>query len=105
MRPEIELLLHCARTSIDASRTERIKALLREDIDWQYLIQTAHAQGVTPLLYRSLHSNCPEAIPKIILNQLQRHFHANSFHNLFLVRELLKIFKVVRSTWNPSYTI
>ena len=73
-RREVALLLQCARTFVDSAAAEQIRALLREDIDWQYLIQAAHAQGVTPLLYLSLHTNCPEAIPKPVLTQLQRYF-------------------------------
>lgn len=100
-RPEIALLLCCARTRVDSDRVELIRTLLRADIDWQYLIRETRAQGVMPLVYRSLHSNCPEAIPKTILNQLQRHFHANAFHNLFLARELLKICKLFEAQGIP----
>lgn len=92
-RPEIALLLCCARTRVDSEHVEQIRTLLREDINWQYLIQVAHAQGVAPLLYRSLQTNCPEAIPQTVLDQLQRHFHVNALHNLFLTRELHQIYK------------
>jgi Uncharacterised nucleotidyltransferase len=100
-RPEIALLLCCARTRVDSGRVEQIRTLLRADLDWQYLIRETRTQGVMPLLYRSLHSNCPEAIPKTVLNQLQRHFHANAFHNLFLARELLKIFRLFEAQGIP----
>ena len=94
VRPEVRLLLYCARTRLDAERVEQIRTLLRGDIDWQYLIRMAHAQGMMPLLHRSLHTGCPEAVPKVISAQLQRHFHTNAFHNRFLTRELLKILKL-----------
>ena len=100
-RPEIALLLCCARTRVDSERVEHIRTLLRAALDWQYLIRETRAQGVMPLLYRSLHANCPEAIPKTILHQLQRHFHANAFHNLFLARELLKICKLFEAHGIP----
>lgn len=90
-RPEVELLLCCARTCIDAEIALAIRTLLREDIDWAYLIQTARQHGVMPLLCRSLNTTCPEAVPKAIFNQLKGHFHANAQRNLFLTGELLKI--------------
>src|SRR4029453_7722423 len=93
-RPEIALLLYCARTRVDSEHVEQIRTLLREDINWQYLMQAAQAQGVTPLLYRSLQTNCREAVPQTFLSQLRRHFHANALHNLFLASELLKIFRL-----------
>jgi hypothetical protein len=97
IHPEIELLLHCARTSVDSTQAEQIRTLLRGDIDWPYLMRTAHVHRVIPLLYRSLHASCPEAVPKVISDQLQRHFHVNAFHNRFLTRELLKILKLLEA--------
>jgi hypothetical protein len=100
-RPEVGLLLACARTRMDAERAEQIRILLQGDIDWQYLIGMAHAHGVIPLLYRSLHTSCPETVPKVISDQLQRHFHANAFHNRFFAKELLKILNLCEAQGIP----
>jgi Uncharacterised nucleotidyltransferase len=89
--PEIELILCCARTRIDTEIAERIKTLVQQDIDWEYLIQTAVGHGVMSLLYRSLNATCPEALPKSILAQLQQYFHVNAVRNLFMTRELLTL--------------
>ncbi len=102
IRPEVRLLLHCARTRLDAERVEQIRTLLRGDIDWQYLIRMAQAHGVMPLLYRSLRKSCWEAIPKAVADQLQRLFHLNAFHNRFLTRELLKILKLCEARGLPA---
>jgi hypothetical protein len=90
-RPEMELLLLCACTCPDERRAERIGALLQENIDWVYLIRTALKHGVMPLLYWSLHTTYPEGVPKVTIDELRGHFHANVRRNLFLTRELLKI--------------
>jgi Uncharacterised nucleotidyltransferase len=90
-RPEIELILCCARTRIDAKIAERIKTLLQQDMDWTYVIQTAASHAVMSLLYRSLNATCPEAVPKSILAQLQQYFHVNAIRNLFMARELLTL--------------
>lgn len=91
MRPEVELLLCCARTCMNSETTERIKTLLQEDIDWEYLIQTARSHGVIPLLYWNLNTNCPEAVPETRLAQLREYFHINARRSLFLTGELLKV--------------
>ncbi len=91
MRPEVELLLSCARTYIDPKRAERIKTLLQEDIDWDYLLRTARLHGVIPLLYHSLDATCPEAVPKARLAQLCNYFHTNARRSFFLTGELLKV--------------
>lgn len=89
--PEVELLLCCARTCINTEGAERIRALLQDNIDWEYLLHTAHQHGVIPLLYSSLNTICPEAVPNTILDQLQSRFYDNTKRNLFLTRELLKL--------------
>ena len=87
--PEVELLLCCARTHIEPKTAARIRTLLQQDINWAYLIQTAAQHGIIPLLYQSLSTTCPEAVPKPVLSQLRSHFHARAFQNLFLTKELL----------------
>lgn len=91
IRPEAELLLCCARTCMDAERAEQIRTLLQGDINWAYLIRLARPHGLMPLLYWNLNTTCAESVPEAILNQLQRQFNINGFHNRFLTQELLKI--------------
>jgi len=90
-RPEVELLLCCARTCINSETAEQIQALLQKEIDWEYLIQLAYQHGVIPLLYSSLNTACPAAVPQTIFNQLQNRFYENTKRNLFLARELLNL--------------
>ncbi|MBI3606558.1 MAG: nucleotidyltransferase family protein [Nitrospirae bacterium] len=100
-RPEAELLLYAARTCLDSEETERIRALVREDIDWTYLLRLALSHGVMPLLYRSLNIHCPDAVPKGALDQLQGHFFANAARNLFLTEELLKFMDLLEANGVP----
>ncbi|MFO0698136.1 MAG: nucleotidyltransferase family protein [Nitrospira sp.] len=102
MRPEVELLLYCANTSIDTARTEKVRGLLRTDLDWAYILQTAGRHGVTPLLSRSLQTISPNDVPQAILEQLQHHSRANAAHNLFLTNELLKILKLLEAHVIPA---
>ncbi|HBB32694.1 MAG TPA: hypothetical protein DDZ80_09165 [Cyanobacteria bacterium UBA8803] len=90
-RPEIELLLCCARTQIDQVLRERIKILVRQEFDWKYLIQIASKHGMMSLLYQSLSATFPEAVPQVILHQLRQEFRRNALRNLSLSQELLKI--------------
>ncbi len=101
-RPEDELLLCCARTSRTPRITARIRALLGESVDWEYLLQTAHAHGMAPLLYWHLEVACPEAVPEDAFDHLRDHFRANSLHNLFLTGELLRLLNVFRAHGVPA---
>jgi hypothetical protein len=102
MRPEIELLLCCARTYIDFETAKRIKILLKKDIDWDYLIQTALWHGVIPLLYSSLNTTCPEAVPTTRLTQLRNYFYTNVRRNLFLTGQLIKVLNLFEANGIPA---
>ena len=91
--PETELLLCCAQVHGPPARTEQIRALLREEIDWHYLLLAAYEHGVMPQLFWNLDATCPEAVPETVLNELRDHFRSNHLHNLFLTGELLKILR------------
>lgn len=101
-RPEVELLFCCTRTCMDPISAERIRSLLREDMDWSYLLQTASRWRVRPLLYRNLNAICLEGVPEAILAQLRNHFHTNAQRNLFLVGELVKLLRLFEIQGIPA---
>ncbi|HAZ44446.1 MAG TPA: hypothetical protein DDW76_09310 [Cyanobacteria bacterium UBA11369] len=90
-RPEIQLLLCCARSCVDLKTAEQIRILVHDEIDWIYLIRMAQQHKVMPLLYWSLNKICSQAVPKDILNQLRNLFHAQALRNMFLTKELFKL--------------
>ena len=89
--PEVQLLLLCARPRTDSEAATRIEALAQEDINWNYLLETARAHGVMPLLYRSLSLIRSEAVPKETLDRLRGYFYKNAQRNLFMTGELLRL--------------
>jgi len=87
IRDEDQLLLYCARTRIDPEMACRIMTLLREEIDWTYLIETAHSHGLLPLLYRSLNRVSPEVVPRA----LKEYCLSLAGRNLLMANELIKV--------------
>ncbi len=90
-KPEISLLLCCARTNVEDKVAERIKSLLQQDINWSYLLTIAVQHEVIQLLYQNLNNVCPEAVPRGMLSALKFQFQINDIHNRFLSEELLKL--------------
>jgi Uncharacterised nucleotidyltransferase len=90
-RGEISLLLACARTRLDGSVAERIKALVREPLNWEWLSRTAVHHGVFPLLYDALQRNAPDAIPSSIVIAWRSMFFRNAARNLYLVQALAEL--------------
>ncbi|HKP86532.1 MAG TPA: nucleotidyltransferase family protein [Blastocatellia bacterium] len=96
-RAEAELLLCCARTSISAEQRAKIRALLKEEIDWRCLREMADRHGLLPLLYSNLNAACAEAIPETCLDELQAFFRKNTISNLLLAGEMRGIVEMFES--------
>jgi len=101
-RPEVDLLLCCARTHLSSEKVDQIRALLHSQMDWPYLLRMAGAHGMIPLLYMHLQKNSPDLIPQTIRDQLRNHFLANAGHNLILTEELLKLLHLFETNGIPA---
>ena len=88
---EMELLLICARVNLAPDRAERVRALLQEDLDWETIIEQAMDHGTLALLYQNLQKVDPDAVPQVVMDQLQTYFHSIAQHNLRLTHELVKL--------------
>lgn len=101
-RPELELLLCCARTCVDRETTDRIKALVSEDIDWEFLIRTALQHQVGPLLYLSLKEICRDAVPKASFDQLRYYFYFNEHWSSVFAEKLLDLLNLFETHGIPA---
>jgi hypothetical protein len=101
-RPEAEFLLCCARTVTSKEMETRIRALLQEEIDWEYLLRTAHRHGLAPLVYWHLDAVCPKAVPENALSSLRDHFRANNLRNLSMTGELLRLLDAFNAHGVPA---
>ena len=95
--PEKELLACCARTRIDPASTQKIVALLNENLDWAYVLDQAEENSIIPLLGRQLQALPVGAVPPLVLERLKDACRANTIRCLFLTAELNKIFDLFHS--------
>lgn len=100
-RPEIQLLLCCARTRKDPGVAARIEVLLQEDVDWGRLLQMARRHAMVPLLYWHLGDAPPGSVPEAHLSEMRASFLTNTMRNLELTRELLRVVKAFESQGVP----
>jgi Uncharacterised nucleotidyltransferase len=101
-RPELRLLIYSVKRCLETREAIQVKSLVSSEIEWIYLVQMAQAHGVMPLLYRTLNSNCSDAVPNAILEQLRDHFYTNAGRNLFLAKELLKLLHLLEAHKIPA---
>src|SRR6476660_7929140 len=86
---EIEVLLQSSRMVVSSKGEERIRKLIQQEIDWDFLIRTAHYHRVLPLLYQTLCRIAPDSVPERTMTSLRKSFQANAQWNLFMSAELL----------------
>ncbi len=95
LEAEQELLLLCARTSMDDETEKKIEYLVRSDLNWDYLFQIASKHGLRPLLYWQLHNICPDEIPSEFMYNLKEFLSNNAAKNLFFMKEIIDIVKTL----------
>lgn len=88
---EHELLLCCARTTIDRPLVARLRALAAREIDWEYLFQLARRHSVVPLVYVQLQQHAADRVPPQHLSLLKKHYLENSARNTVLTAELCRL--------------
>lgn len=90
-RPENNLLLCIAQRDTDR---DQLRSLVRQQIDWDYVVALAYAHGLLPLLNHHL-SNI-DLVPAHVLSRLKRESVANSQNVLHLVGKQLLIHKLFK---------
>jgi hypothetical protein len=96
-RPEDQLLICVARRSLDVAMAEQMRQLVGRDLDWEYLLATAHRHCVTPLLFYHLNSFGPEAVSPQAMSRLRDDDLEKTSSSLFLTGELLKLIDLLEA--------
>ena len=95
--PEIDLLLSCARSKINSQTQDKIALLLKNKIDWQYLLESSKRHKVLPLIYANLSNLKSDSIEEGINHDFHQIFQANIQRNLLLTSELLQILNFLQT--------
>jgi hypothetical protein len=99
---EIEVLLCCARTRLDADRSQQLRALLQGEINWEALVRLSHRHGLLPLFYRHLTHHAADLLPVSVQEQLRGGFLRNMRHSLVLTQELREILRLLEEHAVPA---
>jgi hypothetical protein len=94
MTPEIELVLCCARTQLDADAVARVRRLVEQGVNWAALCSAATDHNVMPLVCSHLRDSCSDLLPPGPLECIRDVVRRNARRNLYLLRELLEILEL-----------
>lgn len=95
-RPPAEILLLCARTRVDSSTTNRLRALIAKERDFAGVVAAAADHCVAPLVCHHLTSAASDVLPPIWREQLREEFLLNSRRNLFLTGSMFSVLDAFR---------
>ncbi|HWE93446.1 MAG TPA: nucleotidyltransferase family protein [Tepidisphaeraceae bacterium] len=70
VRPEVQLLLACARATISQENQSRVRSLIGEGIDWEYVLRIGVRNRVLPLVHRNLSSAAPNLVPSPVRERM-----------------------------------
>lgn len=94
IRPEYRLLLDCARTKLSKDNQDKIRKLINNGLDWDYLLQMGKAHGLAPLLYYHLYRiDLEHQISQSIMDQLHNIYYSNLARNILLYNESCRVLK------------
>ncbi len=94
---EKQLLAYCSRTSVDSAFKQKITKVLEANLNWDYLLDEAEENSVTPLLGRQLQTLARNIAPPAALERLKNACRANTIRCLFLAAELTEILNLFAS--------
>jgi hypothetical protein len=101
-KPEVEVLLCCARNPLDARCQQRLAPLLAPHLDWPLMLDLAVENGLLPLLCEHLSRYSQTQIPGDISNRLRDENRRYSMRSLLLMAELLRIENTLRQMQIPA---
>lgn len=90
---EMELLIHCARASIEPQRAERVRELVANGLNWARVWNLSQRNGLSPLLYFHLNQICAASLPTEQLEFLRAYYQKQSAFSLLLSGELVRLLK------------
>jgi Uncharacterised nucleotidyltransferase len=92
-RAELQVLMIAVRSQITPQNIADVRGLLRQPLDWEFLLRQAHANAVLPLLRRGIHAHFEEDVPAAALDTLRVACEGTQRRNLALTAELLDVMR------------
>ncbi|HEX8141792.1 MAG TPA: nucleotidyltransferase family protein [Pyrinomonadaceae bacterium] len=93
-RPEIALLLYCARRRLNNEADVELQPLIEQIEDWERLLKISSRHLMMPLLYWHLRCAPAGIVPVAFMDRLRDYFHRNVARNLQLTAELCKLLRL-----------
>src|SRR5829696_1965171 len=91
---EIELIVECSRTRIDAKRHSSISMLVHSSLDWDYIFNVSVRNAVLPIISWNLLEHFSDLLPTDIKKTISVGYREHVQRNMYLSAKLLEIVKL-----------
>jgi hypothetical protein len=93
VRAENEVLLLCARNELAPEKLDRLRALVGENPDWDYVYKLARRHSLVPLVFSQLEHSIKDAVPPGVLQRFRKAYQENAARNLIFADEVTSLIK------------
>lgn len=90
-RIENEVLLLCVRHDLAPEQAARLRALVSENLDWDYFYKLARRHSLIPLVFSQLNSSVKESVSPAELQRFRKAYQENAARNLIFADELTSL--------------
>ena len=92
-RAENEALLLCARHQLAPEQVARLRELISQDLDWDYIYKLARRHSLVPLVFSQLDRSVRDFVPPDVLQRFRKNYQENSARNLIFADEITSLLK------------
>lgn len=90
---EDQLLLYCIRNGTSDELTDRLRPILENSLNWDYIVEKARRHGLGPLLFYNLRNvSINSVVPSLVMKKLEAIYYGNARRNLRMLNELTMLF-------------
>lgn len=98
---ENQLIIDASRTKNSFQQSEQISNVLRQPLDWIYIIQTAGRNCTLPLLSWNLLQNFSHLLSDVVIGELEFNYQFFMKQNMFLAKKLINVSQLFESNNIP----
>jgi hypothetical protein len=92
-RIENEVLLLAVRSELAPEQITRLRALVKEGLDWDYFYQLARRHSLVPLVSSQLEHSVKDLLPPEMRRRFRKDYQENAARNLIFANELTSLVK------------
>ena len=93
---EHEVIMRVACRRLADAKCAELRALMKQEINWDYLFATAQAHGLLPLLHKHLTTAASDLVPVYFLSRLKRESVANTQNVLHLLGKQRQVCRLLQ---------